>query len=1034
MPSNIQQSISPENSAWISASAGTGKTKILTDRILNLLLNDIRPNNILCLTFTKAAKGEMLTRISDKLFEISNLSINEIKNYIFELTNNKISSKEAQFAKDYYHNYTKQDVVLGVYTIHAFCQSILQKFPLESGLNTSFEVIDEIDRKKILSNILTSHDFVKNYSDNIKKKTSIFSLNNYLIDCCNYISYKNYKNFEDVSHVLEKNIKNISINESEIINQINSKHFIEVLSKFKPKEYEQIIAINNKKISKNLSDYYFIFLNKTGDIKKTFITKKIRENCPDFSNEYELIQNILYEYNENLKKKELIEINLSILKFAFDLATKYTEYKNKNNLLDYNDLIIKTNQLLSKSDHREWIKYKLDGGVEHILVDESQDTSEIQWAIIEELIEEFFAGENSRDKEKTIFVVGDIKQSIYSFQGARPDLFNKLKQKIKTLANNSSKKFIDLNLSKTYRLPYVINNYVKKIFEKKDLFDGLNELTSAKEDQYSRIELWPLIKKEVKSEYFWPTPNELEQTLSSEKKLARKIAEFIKDLIDKKHFLDSQNRSVIEDDFLILVQKRSTLSKEIFSELQAKNIKISGSDRLILNRNIVVQDILSALNYIRNPHNKFNLASLLKSFFFNISDLDIKKYVINNLDLPEDIISKLKKIKKINRSTNISKLIFTLATEFSIFNFLQSNSLYNSLESLKSLIDKTTTYLNKSSSNNIINLIEYIENSEIHLKRELSRDEGVKIMTAHGSKGLESPIIILADSNDISLSLPNSYKLVVNENIEIPIWNFGIKTKFTDNIRSNENIELYNEYLRLFYVALTRTKDYLVISGIENSKSNDLKTWYNISSDVNIQYNEDNDIKFLESNLNNTSKFDNSETDKNYYLISSSYPDNSNHKYENKEYNFSNISAQIGITYHKLLEYYFKKIDRFEQFVDIEISKYPENISTEIKINIFKSINNNKINDIFNYKYFTEIELSEEVNSIIHNMRIDLLVEKEKHIEIIDFKSDSYISDIHENQLKNYYKICKKIYPNKDILCFIYWIKDNKWEEYKYYE
>lgn len=1024
--SNIQNAIATNYSAWISASAGTGKTKILTDRILNLLLSGIDPHNILCLTFTKAAKGEMISRINSKLLYISQLSNEEIKQYIYSVYGKSISQQESDKIKNYYSLFIENNNEIGIYTIHGFCQYLLQRFPLESSLNPSFNVIDEVESKEILGKLLNVN-FISSISKNIKENISLYSLYNYIIETSIFLSSRNISNVDDLIKILKSNYKKLSFNEIDIIEDVTSSEFINFLLKDKEQDYIKLKKLTNIKIE----DIYFLFLTKNGEKKKSYITKKLQHENPSISDKYYLIQDAVYKIRENKELKKLIDLNQEILELAFKLKNNYQQYKIDLNLLDYNDLISKAHNLLNNSHYREWVKYKLDGGINHILVDESQDTSQFQWEIIEALIEDFYST-GKEEIDKTIFIVGDVKQSIYSFQDARPDLFHTLKDKVKNSATKSKSNFIDLTLNKTYRLSELTNNFIKEIYKNHKIYNEIKDLEAHKTNEYSRIEIWPLQKSIKQQELFWPTPDDLILNQENDN-TPYKIANFIKKLLNEEYYIESEKRSVKEDDFLILVQRRTNYTDKIISALQKENIDIAGIDRVILNENIAVQDILSVLKYIRNKDDKFALISVLKSFFFNLNDQQIFEFINGEYKLESDIQTNLDRILYIFSSTKKSDLILSLVKEFNILQKLEELGLYDSIDAVKTLISKSNSYLASKDTKSLISLINYIEETEISLKRDLSKNKGVKIMTAHGSKGLESPIIILADSNDRSVNIPNTFKILKQKNFEIPLWSFGLKTKLLSDIKEQEARADYDEYLRLMYVALTRVKDYLVICGTESSKKNEeYKSWYEYALQASSDFNncEIDGVLYKENGKYKTG--DNIEYNQgsNIIKLENIKPQINSENNNKRIYNFEDLSPKIGVTYHKIIEFYLNRVDNLDNLIKQESSRFPKTIKNSISQNISNIQKDQKFKNILNTNFYTEKEYTYiDNNDDVKSIRLDLITFKNNKIEIIDFKSDIIQSDIYNDQLKKYYDICSKIYPNYDISCHIYWISHNKWTQ-----
>ena len=494
MKQELRFATSCDYSAWIAASAGTGKTRLLTNRIINLLLSGVDPRSILCLTFTKAAKGEMLARISNVLRNFTTQTEEEIREFFAENFEKSINNNEIQRIKDFYQKYISEGKVVEIYTIHAFCQNLLQKFPLEAGLRPYFKVIDETRVSRFIAKILLSSKTTLLIDEVMQNNLSLFTIKELIEELAQFYLDLDLgdKAIDAVNILLKdrlsaKSTEEIGILYNRLIAKIQENHEVikQVVGLSDLLDLELIGADNsdicqNDYINKLLSnvDIISFFLTLSGQKRKKLISRKdISKLAPQTEELLQELQDYIFTIKSAVDLNNGIEINSSILRLANFIFTEYKKYKEINNFLDYQDLINSSYNLLCNSDIKDWIKYKLDGGIDHILVDESQDTSQEQWNIIIALLEDFFSGDSRKyNKSKTIFVVGDVKQSIYSFQGARPDLFSEAKNYIKERALGAKARFIECNLEKTFRLPELIFNFVYRIFRDINLIENLIEL------------------------------------------------------------------------------------------------------------------------------------------------------------------------------------------------------------------------------------------------------------------------------------------------------------------------------------------------------------------------------------------------------------------------------------------------------------------------------------------------------------------------------------------------------------------------------
>ena len=393
----------PFISAWVSASAGSGKTKVLTDRVLRLLLVGNAPETILCLTFTKAAAAEMSNRLSKTLRDWLSLDTPSLMNKLMKLTGQTSEelTDKIDFARTLFAKVLDTKGGMKIMTIHSFCQNILKRFPLEAGISPSFEIAEPVMASELLNTA------IKKTLQNPIYSNEMHILSAYL----------------EEADLLEL-LSNIRKDQTSL-QQLLDKHLS--LSSLKIKIYESL------GVSSEQTEQYWIEKVYQGDdfesFKRIYLTQKDepKKNIKNKGTEKEIkTQEALLEVVDKIKALKTAQATGAFLTIAFEVLRIFDELKENAGVLDYTDLILKTRSLLEEKDMASWVLYKLDGGIDHILLDEAQDTSPEQWAIIRAICEEFFAGEGRKaDKIRTMFAVGDKKQSIYRFQGADADEFER---------------------------------------------------------------------------------------------------------------------------------------------------------------------------------------------------------------------------------------------------------------------------------------------------------------------------------------------------------------------------------------------------------------------------------------------------------------------------------------------------------------------------------------------------------------------------------------------------------------------------------
>ncbi|WP_041079044.1 UvrD-helicase domain-containing protein [Rickettsia asembonensis] len=931
--SNLQQQASdPNYSVWVLASAGTGKTKILTDRFLRLLITGVEPTNILCLTFTNAASIEMQARINSKLKHLSLCDAEKLENELFLMSGNKPLPQEIENAKTLYDKILNSNEPLNIYTIHAFCQKILNTFPLEAGIIPEFKILEETKLQDIFLNIRNEIYLSDEHNDLIKILLNRFHEIT-LQDIFTEIIEQKIKFKKLFTHkTIPKEISNKRLALGELNN---------IYDKVKNLFAEYDLEIEPKEI----------FFTKDGKKRKSLLSKELIRKYPKLLLELEKITSEIYRLDE-LRRIEELEYHTNLLtKLAYIILEKYDSYKEENNLLDYDDLIYYTEKLLNNKTTHEWLLHKLESEINHILVDEAQDTSPQQWNIITTLITEFNAVDKPQNviprprhgiQEKikkdwiprssrgmTIFIVGDDKQSIFSFQGADLHNFSLVNEQLKTNLTNANKKFKNITLECSYRSCAEILQFTHNVLKNiKSSYPGLflsdNPLISSFRTHQGSIAVWPLVTSEKQEELFWALPEDYKNSKSAADLLIEKIVNFIQEQIESKEILPSTVSRISEKDFMILVRKRDEFSNNLIKELSKAKLKVEISDRINLKENLTIMDLISIAKFVLLSDDDLNLAGLLKSPIIGMNEEQLYELLVNKTD--NRPLRKLAYREEFEGDTEHRTASYTSVREDSSTGSTyklplevefpkRSNSLWDNLSAceeiyakLNSLIEiyKISTVenffdlvvnnlnlreiydddminelltLSKNYTNDIDNslqgFIAWFENNDIYIKRDMEHSDKIRVMTVHGSKGLEAPIVILCDSTTLSVSSNKfiwddkgevdlfqtsankeefegntarstaaytlvredastglTYKLPLEASYEIGRMFFSANAAdtptFLQDLKEAEKLKDLQEYIRLLYVAMTRAKDRLIICGFSNKATAPENCWYEI--------------------------------------------------------------------------------------------------------------------------------------------------------------------------------------------------------------
>jgi ATP-dependent helicase/nuclease subunit A len=862
----------PSYSVWVEASAGSGKTKVLTDRILRLLLAKTQPSKILALTFTKAAAAEMLHRINKELSDWSLLDDKVLSEKLLKLTSEQPSKEAIYFARSLFSTLLDITEGLKIQTIHSFCQQIMRKFPIEAGISPNFEIIDDIAADQILKEAkieallnqdisesinyitLNIHEssFHELFKSIIEKKHKILDLITYHNGLENLI-ISTYKKLNVTPEADEEKLINDFCHDDNF-NCFELREKCKLLlqgSKTDILRGEQILSWLELSIVervKRFPEYKSCLLTKEEQAYKSCVTKLIAEKYPEIEQLLREEQQRILRFLEKRKSLRIATLTKHFLILANHLIEKYELLKKQYNYLDYSDLIHLTKTLLNDSYVSEWILYKLDGGIDHILIDEAQDTNIDQWQIIQSLCAEFFAGQGRKDINRTLFVVGDEKQAIYSFQGSDPFIFNQMQQFFKQKSEEAFKDFMPVTLDLSFRSCQIILKAVDQIFTEEYIKNAV--CNSGKDiahkhfraEYHGKVELWPIVvpsKEETIPEIDeWRLPFIRKKKNNSAKILTELIACKIEEWLTTKRFLPSKGREVQPGDIMILVRRRNEFTDLLIKSLKEKNIPIAGIDRIYIKDNIAIQDLIVLGKFILLPEDDLNLAILLKSPIIGMSENEL--FTLCHARAEKSVWEMLKAAPEFLTIYNYLNSLLKCDFNYKPFSFYSyvlevANGKEKFITRLGKQVEEfLEEFLNlslKYEQNNLPSMqgfIDYLESNDIEIKRdpEQSSDQ-IKIMTVHGSKGLQAPIIFLPDTTQV----PRSEESILWD-AEDNLLYWPAKTTNHNNLcailREKRQKQEKAEYYRLLYVALTRAEDELYIAGYQGKGFLPKDCWYNV--------------------------------------------------------------------------------------------------------------------------------------------------------------------------------------------------------------
>ncbi|MEM6891231.1 MAG: UvrD-helicase domain-containing protein, partial [Pseudomonadota bacterium] len=589
----------PDYSTWLTANAGAGKTRVLTNRVARLLLRGILPENILCLTYTTAAASEMQNRLFDTLGAwamLDDVALREALSQLGEAQPGNLSKARTLFASA-----VEAPGGLKIQTIHSFCSRVLRQFPMEAGINPQFVEMDDAAQKQLTREVVTqiaerNPRLVQNvrtnyYGEDIVTLATMISKERQLFSC----KRTQDEIFEALNVDAQTSLKEMVsdfVNQSDVDFLASLVPLLRLGSITDKKLADQLAALPQAPSTQLLNQLENCLLTKSKPFKlKQLATKGLSEDA-SFAPLLPRFIAIGQRVEAWRRKKihfETAEATTAIHMFASSFLRNYQVAKSARSLVDFDDLIALTKKLLTTKS-LEWVLYRLDARIDHILVDEAQDTSPLQWDVVEALSQEMISGEE--DRERTLFVVGDRKQSIYSFQGADTENFNVRGQRL-AAALAAGKGLARGELLHSFRSSPAILECVDAVFSEAGGVGESSEHKAFYNDMPGRVDLWPLVEEpEQTDELDWydPSPRILQRDARAV--LADQIADFIADLLRNGTLPDEngRGRAIEPGDIMILVQRRSPLFDSIISACKSKGLDVAGSDRLKIGSELAVRD------------------------------------------------------------------------------------------------------------------------------------------------------------------------------------------------------------------------------------------------------------------------------------------------------------------------------------------------------------------------------------------------------------------------------------------------------------
>jgi ATP-dependent helicase/nuclease subunit A len=875
-----RQAVVPDRNVWLSASAGSGKTQVLSARVIRLLLEDgVFPENLLCLTFTKAAAAEMAERINHRLASWVQMKGGHLGAELAAIGavagQDTIGRARGLFARVL----DAPGGGLQIMTIHSFCQSLLASFPEEAGLVPGFEPIEGRAQDDLLDETLS--DMLVNATsrgndwliENLQQMSIDLGENGvlkFLRRCASqpaamaaippdqgaliYAQRVVGLNAEDAGlDGLANRCADTFIDRSElsILAEMNDEWGAKT-GKERAAKIRDWLELDDAERLDAIADLHFCFAKKTDGSAQTTTKGKV----PQIDAYAHLALNAFEWTRDILQLKALVDYAERLgcaLQAGRAFAEAYSAAKHARGVVDFDDLIRNAAALLTQPGISEWVRYKLDRRIDHILIDESQDTNKAQWQIIEALADDYFSGSGVKPEEKarTLFTVGDYKQAIYGFQGTDPERYREAKETFRVKIENSGKELHSLTLAQSFRSTKPILDFVNAVVEvaEPERF-GINGEIAPHYSELAdcgSVELLRCIS--AASIDSTDDMDEAEEDWVSEEKLllAQYIAAKVKALVDEAPQLASTKKRLVPGDIMILMRRRGPLANLIVARLHAAGVPVAGIDRMNLSDALAVQDLIACIRFVLQPDDDLSLACILVSPLIGWSQEQLLQYGYREKDrrLWEHVRSQAAIAADIAPLRELLR-IADVVTPFSFLENILSGAMQGRqklmarlgsecLVPIEELVNLTIAY-QQQGGHSLQGFLDWYERGEGAIKRDgLAKSKDVKILTVHGAKGLQAPVVILADCaiDPLRIGDRNSGSdVLIEDDIRLPLLHIKKAEKHGQLESISEKLESQElkEHHRLLYVALTRAEEHLILAGSLGPKAKEipLHSWYTL--------------------------------------------------------------------------------------------------------------------------------------------------------------------------------------------------------------
>ncbi len=870
----------PRLNAWVSANAGSGKTHVLVNRVLRLLLDGVAPGRLLCITYTKAAAANMANRVFAALSAWATQPEDDLVVTLTKLTGEAPSPAQRAAARRLFAQALETPGGLRIETIHAFCTRVLQSAPFEANVPPRFEVADDLAqaqmlreaRRELLMIVAADPEGAEAGAlDLLARQAAQDTFDAMMQEALRQRTLFNDEDgrARDPEEMLDGIARVLEIAPDLAAEAVRSgfEHWlahasgmvglVEALSGGS-KTQKDAAEILRRALAGKGDDPVDLcrsgLLTKAQAVHADVRGRSDKTRLPPAAGEtLDILETQLCGAIEQLNAIAIRDRSHALALLVTRMLASYQRQKSERSLLDYDDLIARTRSLLTRVE-AAWVLYKLDAGIDHILLDEAQDTSDAQWAILRKLAEEFSAGAGGRDESprpRTIFVVGDEKQSIYGFQGAAPAAFNEQKRQLGQRITEARQRFEAISLNTSFRSAPDIMQAVDAVFASPEharglVFDGSERPEThdtVRRGAAGCVDLWPLCANDsAEPPDAWTTPVDALERRSGTAKLAQRIAATLKGWT--RRGVDDLGNPFSPGHVMILLRQRGALFENIVKALKDADVPVTGRDRLTLAEHPAVEDLVVLGRTLLLPDDDLTLATALKTPLVGLDDDDLLRLAPGRTGSLREALRQAAATEP--RYAAVERQLTELATEsgrcgpFRFFagllgpgggrNLALARLGAESGDALDAFLSAALDHERRHGPS-LAGFLQHISDAATDVKRDLSSSAGeVRVMTVHGAKGLEAKIVILADLAPApgAKRLPKILAIEPPRRQAVPIWPPASAEDASATATAKARVidQMVEEHHRLLYVAMTRAEDRLIVCGAQAKGEAPEGSWY----------------------------------------------------------------------------------------------------------------------------------------------------------------------------------------------------------------